>query len=124
MGVHADAPHVDLAAIVAEKNALVERHRRDSFEHALSDERLVLVEGAARFRSPREVVVGDRPLRAGRIFIATGMRPRVPPVEGLDRIRYFTNEDVMDVSYAPPHLIVVGGGYVACELGQAYARFG
>jgi len=63
-------------------------------------------------------------LSAERIFIATGMRPTIPRIEGLETVRYFTNEDVMDLTAVPERLVVIGGGYVACELGQAYRRFG
>ncbi len=123
-GLHADGLRVDLAAIVAEKNAMLDRHRRESFEAARTDERLHLLEGMARFRSAREVAVGNRVLRADRVFIASGMRPLVPDIEGLKHVPYFTNDDVMDLTEVPPRLVVLGGGYVACELAQTYARFG
>ena len=123
-GVHAGAPRVDLAAIVRAKKEMLDTHRRESFQAAEGEERVTLVAGTARFRSASEVAVGDRLLTAERIFIATGLRPTIPRIEGLDRVRYFTNEDLMDLPTVPPRLVVVGGGYVACELGQAYARFG
>lgn len=123
-GIQVPAPSVDLAAIVAAKNEMLDMHRRESHDAAQAEEHLTLVEGTARFGSRREVVVGERVLTAERVFIATGMRPTIPRIDGLEKVRYFTNEDVMDLDAVPERLVVVGGGYIACELGQAYRRLG
>lgn len=117
-------PRVDLAGIVREKNEVVAAHREESFRNARAAESLTLLEGPARFASPHEVVVGDRRLASDRIFIATGMRPLIPPIDGLDRVPFLTNESVMELMEIPEHLVVIGGGYVACELGQAFRRYG
>jgi pyruvate/2-oxoglutarate dehydrogenase complex dihydrolipoamide dehydrogenase (E3) component len=122
--IETSAPSVHLAAIVDEKNAMIAQHREDSFQSAQAAQKLTLIEGAARFTSNCEVVVADRTLRADTIFIATGMRPRIPSIDGLDRISVLTNESVMDLTALPAHLIVVGGGYIACELGQTFRRYG
>jgi pyruvate/2-oxoglutarate dehydrogenase complex dihydrolipoamide dehydrogenase (E3) component/predicted RNA-binding Zn-ribbon protein involved in translation (DUF1610 family) len=115
---------VDLAAMVADKKALVAEHRAEAFGNARHASGLTLIEGHARFFSPREVEVGERRLAADRIFIATGMRPRIPDLPGIGDVEVHTNETVMDLTEVPQHLIVLGGGYIGCELGQAYRRFG
>src|SRR5919109_3306104 len=118
---------VDLDAIVRQKRARVGEHRREAFERAHEAEqggRLTLIEGEARFVSPRDVAVGDRTFRADRIFIATGMRPLVPDIPGLEEGNALTSESLMELTALPDHLVVIGGGYVACELGQAFRRFG
>jgi pyruvate/2-oxoglutarate dehydrogenase complex dihydrolipoamide dehydrogenase (E3) component/predicted RNA-binding Zn-ribbon protein involved in translation (DUF1610 family) len=117
-------PGIDLAAIVADKNALVAEHRAEALGNARQASGLTLIEGEARFASPREVAVGERRLGADRIFIATGMRPLIPDLPGIGDVDVHTNETVMDLAEAPEHLIVLGGGYIGCELGQAYRRFG
>jgi pyruvate/2-oxoglutarate dehydrogenase complex dihydrolipoamide dehydrogenase (E3) component len=127
MRFHVDGhgePSVDLAAIVADKNALAAEHRAEALGNARRASGLTLVEGGARFESPREVQVGERRLAADRIFIATGMRPLVPELPGIGDVEVHTNETVMDLTEVPQHLIVLGGGYIGCELGQAYRRFG
>ena len=63
-------------------------------------------------------------VRSDRIFLALGMRPFVPEVDGLEDAPYLTNDTVMDLEEVPGHLIVIGGGYIGCELGQAFRRFG
>ena len=117
-------PAVDLAAIVADKNALVGEHRAEALDNARRASGLTLIEGEARFVSRREVEVGERRTMADRIFIATGMRPLIPDLPGIADEDVYTNETVMDLTEVPAHLIVLGGGYIGCELGQAYRRFG
>lgn len=122
--VRVNEPAVDLAAIVREKNADIEHHREESFGNARAADGLALVEGPARFISEREVAVAGRTLTAERIFIATGMRPLIPKIAGLDKVPVLTNESLMELTEIPRHLIIIGGGYVGCELGQAFSRFG
>jgi pyruvate/2-oxoglutarate dehydrogenase complex dihydrolipoamide dehydrogenase (E3) component len=115
---------VDLKAIISEKRRLVEDHREEAFGHAREAEGLSLFEGNARFTGRRAVTVGDRMLTAETIFVATGLRPRMPDLPGLDPQLVLTNETIMELEEVPEHLIVVGGGYVGCELAQAFRRFG
>jgi pyruvate/2-oxoglutarate dehydrogenase complex dihydrolipoamide dehydrogenase (E3) component/predicted RNA-binding Zn-ribbon protein involved in translation (DUF1610 family) len=117
-------PTVDLPAIVGDKDAVVAEHRAEALGNAGRASGLTLIEGLARFVSPREVAIGERRLSADRIFIATGMRPFIPDLPGIDEVEVLTNETVMDVTDVPEHLVVLGGGYIGCELGQAYRRFG
>lgn len=117
-------PSVDLAAIVADKDELINEHRDEALGNARRARDLSLIEGDARFIGPREVEVGQRRLSADRIFVATGMRPQVPDIPGIDAVEALTNETVMDLTELPGHLVVLGGGYIGCELGQAYRRFG
>ena len=80
--------------------------------------------GLARFRSPREVEVNGQVLAARKFVVATGSRPFVPPVEGLEAAGYLTNESVFDLKRLPASLLVLGGGAIGLELAQAFARFG
>lgn len=80
--------------------------------------------GHARFTSPREVEVNGRRLAGRKFVLATGSRPLVPPIEGLEATGYLTNENVFELKRLPPSLLVLGGGAIGLELGQAFARFG
>ena len=123
-GIRAGEPGIDLPSIVEEKQTMVAGHRAESWDGALSADGLDLVEGEARFLSPTKIRVDDRTLRADRIFVATGARPVVPPIPGLEDGPFLTNENAMDLGSVPEHLVVIGGGYIGCELGQAFRRFG
>ena len=83
-----------------------------------------VIEGRARFRGPGEVEVDGQRLRARRFVLATGVRPRVPDLPGLDRVPHLTSDSVFDLKERPNALVVVGGGPLGCELAQAFARLG
>jgi pyruvate/2-oxoglutarate dehydrogenase complex dihydrolipoamide dehydrogenase (E3) component len=83
-----------------------------------------VIKDEARFTGLRTIVIGRREVRARRVVIATGSEPAVPPISGLDRVRYFTNETIFDNDVLPEHLIIVGAGPIGVEIGQAYRRFG
>ena len=83
-----------------------------------------VVQGAGRLVSPREVEGGGRRIRARHVVIATGSRPRVPDLPGLVEAGFLTNESVFDLDRLPGSLLVVGGGPIGAELGQAFARLG
>ncbi len=84
--------------------------------------------GEGRFLSDRAVSVtgaaGDRELRFRRAVIATGARPQAPPIPGLDRSDYLTNETVFSLTDRPERVAVIGAGPIGCELSQAFARLG
>ena len=123
-GMGAVEPAIDLARIVTEKQTMVHDHRNEGLESAKRAKGLTLLEGPARLVSTTEVEVGGRRLTAPKIFIATGMRPDIPPIAGLADVPYYTSDNVMDLTEIPGHLIVLGGGYIGAELGQVYRRFG
>ncbi|MCH7777325.1 MAG: FAD-dependent oxidoreductase, partial [Gemmatimonadetes bacterium] len=83
-----------------------------------------VIQGAARFTSPRDVEVGGRHIRARRFVIATGSSPAAPPIPGLDQVSYLTNETVFDLDERPERLVVIGGGPIGTEIAQAYRRLG
>ncbi|MDX1577719.1 MAG: FAD-dependent oxidoreductase, partial [Gemmatimonadota bacterium] len=83
-----------------------------------------VIEGEARFVSPREIEVDGRRIRARRFVIATGSRPSIPPIEGLEEAGYFTHVEAFDREDLPGSLVVVGGGPIGLELAQSYRRLG
>ncbi len=83
-----------------------------------------VIRGEARFVAPDTVAVGDEHLPARRIVIATGSRPVVPPIEGLDRIPFLTNETLFALADKPDHLLILGGGPIGLEMADAHAGLG
>ena len=80
--------------------------------------------GSGKFEGPRSIVVEGSPLRFRKAVIATGARAAVPPIPGLDRVSFLTNESVFSLTELPPRLLVLGGGPIGCELAQAFQRLG
>lgn len=83
-----------------------------------------VIQETVRFTGPRTVVAGDTEVTARFFVIATGSSPFVPPIPGLDRVTFFTNETIFDIAEPIAHLIVVGGGPIGLELAQAHRRLG
>ena len=78
----------------------------------------------ARFVDNRTVSAGETLIRARRFLIATGARPVLPGIPGLDSVPYFTTETIFDNTRKLTHLVVIGGGPHGLEIAQAYARLG
>jgi len=115
---------VDMRAVKARKDAVVDASRRAVERSLKSLQGCTVYEGHARFCSARTIAVGGAELRSDRIFINVGGRATIPSVPGLDRAPYFTNSSMMDVDFVPPHLIILGGSYIGLEFAQIFRRFG
>ena len=84
-----------------------------------------VIEGYAKFKDRRTVVVDDDvEIRARRFVIATGSTPALPPIPGLDEGPYLTNETVFSLTERPDHLIIIGAGPIGLEMAQAFRRLG
>jgi pyruvate/2-oxoglutarate dehydrogenase complex dihydrolipoamide dehydrogenase (E3) component len=93
-------------------------------DEVFAREGIEVVHGRATFHSAHELDGDGRHLRAARIIVATGSRPAIPPIDGLDGVDVLTNETVFDLDDLPGSLAVLGGGAIGCELAQAFARLG
>jgi pyruvate/2-oxoglutarate dehydrogenase complex dihydrolipoamide dehydrogenase (E3) component/uncharacterized membrane protein YdjX (TVP38/TMEM64 family) len=82
------------------------------------------ISGDARLVDPWTVEVGGRRLTARSIVIATGARPTVPTIPGIETVDYLTSDTVWNIRVQPKRLLVLGGGPIGCELGQCFARLG
>jgi pyruvate/2-oxoglutarate dehydrogenase complex dihydrolipoamide dehydrogenase (E3) component len=83
-----------------------------------------VIRSEACFLDRHTVMAGGREIRARRTVIATGSEPAIPPITGLDAVPYWTNENIFENDNLPQHLIIIGGGPVGIEIGQAYRRLG
>lgn len=114
---------VDMATVVNRKEAIIRGIREDIYRNlARSD--ITFIEGQAHFRSPVEIEVDERVIRADKAIIAAGSRTGIPPIEGLDQVDYLTSGAALDLRRVPESLIIVGGGYIALEYAQIFHAFG
>ncbi len=120
----AAAGKVDLALIVAKKNELVQRMLKHAHRAVADIEALTLIEAEAHFQSPGIIRVGDREIKGERIIIGTGARPLLPSVKGLEETGCLTSTTIMELGEVPESLVILGGGTVAVEFAQMFARFG
>jgi pyruvate/2-oxoglutarate dehydrogenase complex dihydrolipoamide dehydrogenase (E3) component len=81
-----------------------------------------VIYGKARITSPWTVEVNGRTMTTRAVVIATGSRPIIPLIPGLDQVRYYTSDTIWSLTERPERLLVLGGGPIGCELAQAFAR--
>ena len=127
--IDAEVNDVDFEHIVRKVNEEVQADA-DSIRRGLrSSDRHTLYEGEARFVDDHEVEIsggeddGAR-IRADTVLIAAGTRPAIPPIDGIDGVDYLTSREALQLETPPEHLVVVGGGYIAAELGHFFETFG
>src|SRR5262249_51027909 len=118
--------HPDWAPVAAR----IRNEATDTWDDAVAVERFEgkggrFVRGTGRLDGPGRVRVDDLVFEARRgVVLATGTRPAVPPLPGLDDVEFWTNHEAVEAKEAPASLVVLGGGAVGLELGQVFARFG
>jgi dihydrolipoamide dehydrogenase len=79
---------------------------------------------AGEFISDYTMKVGNQTIKAEKIFIVSGARPGIPPVKGIEKVRYLTSDTVLQLQEAPKSLIIIGGGYIAAEYGHFFSAIG
>ncbi|MGH2946243.1 MAG: mercury(II) reductase [Solirubrobacteraceae bacterium] len=113
-----------LADAVARKAALVGQLRQEKYIGLLDAYGIELREEQATLAGPHGVAVDGETLTAGAILVATGARPAVPAIDGLEESGYLTSTSALEVTEAPRRLAVIGANAVGLELGQAFGNFG
>lgn len=81
-----------------------------------------VIRDMGHFISPTDLQAGDKIIRARRFVIATGSRPLIPPIPGVEAVPHLTNESIFDLRERPDHLIIIGGGPIGMEMAQAHRR--
>lgn len=81
-----------------------------------------VIEGEAMIRTPYEIDVNGETITARNIIVATGARPNVPDIPGLNKVEYFTSDTIWELREQPKRLLVLGGGPIGCELSQCFQR--
>ncbi|GAC1391840.1 MAG: hypothetical protein NVSMB46_05830 [Candidatus Saccharimonadales bacterium] len=96
-------------------------HDNDAF---YQDKGVDVIHGKAVLKSPSVITINKQDIQAKKIIISTGSKPFAPDIPGLEDTPYITNESIFTVDTLPKSLVVIGGGPIGCELGQAYAMLG
>jgi len=122
LGVHTAQVTVALAEVVDRKDAIVSRWRTGIGEQ-LARAGVRLVHGHGRFVGAHELEVAGERYSAPIIVLDVGARAAVPAIPGIDRVPWVDNAGILRVRELPDHLIVLGGGYIGCEMGQMFRRF-
>lgn len=124
LGVTYGPPKVDFAAVRHHLQSVIAAIAPHDSEERFAALGCTVIREAAHFIAPDRVAAGERIIRARRFVIATGSSPAIPGIPGLAVTPFLTNETIFDLETLPAHLIVLGGGPIGCELGQAFRRLG
>lgn len=127
-GIEAVHPKFDIRALIAQKDELVRTYREKKYE-SLTGGQFRIEAGHATLIDASTVEIDGKRVTAEAILIATGARPVLPAIDGLQNVDYLTSDllttdEAMELKDVPPTLLIVGGGYIALELGQMFQRLG
>ncbi len=119
---------VDFRTLVQQKDEVIHDYRTRKYE-SLVDGRISVERGHVQFVDAHTVAVNGKRLSGEEVLIATGSRPFTPSIEGLDQVPYITSDlltadEPVELTELPKSLVIIGGGYIALELGQMFRRFG
>ena len=123
-GLPTDPFTVDLAQVMSHVRSVIDEIYEEEDPKALREKGIDVFLSAARFTGPHTIAVGDDQLAASHVLIATGARPFLPPIDGIDTINALTSDTIWALDQLPEHLVVVGAGPVGCEMAQAFRRLG
>ena len=124
LGIYAEITAIDCDAILERMWRTVKEGQDQMRQGIERTENLDFYEAEGRFTDDYTLEVDGEQLRGRKIFIVSGARPSIPPVNGIDEIEYLTNETVLGLKKAPKSLIIIGGGYIAAEYGHFFAAMG
>lgn len=124
LGVQVTGVTVDFAAVMAHVHgAIAQIAPVDSFE-ALQAAGVRVRKGHVTLTGRDDATIDGQPMAFRQALLATGSNPTVPPIPGLQDVHPMTSDTVWDLTQLPARLLVLGGGSIGCELGQAFARLG
>ncbi len=124
-GIEASASVTDWQALVQQKQELVDGLRQAKYTDILPAYGAVTyVESQASFSNDGCLSIDGKPVNAGKIIIATGARPAIPSIKGIENVPYLTSTEALELEALPQSLLIIGAGYIGCEIGQIFARAG
>ena len=123
-GVSAHIAEIDFGDIMHRMRETISSGRR-SIEKALEETgNIDFFRGQAHFLNERTLAVGQQRIRGRKIFIASGSRPKIPDLKGLESVDYLTNETVLNLQERPGSLVIIGGGFVGVDYAHFFSAVG
>lgn len=124
LGITAEIKSTDFKTIMARMQKVVkgdQNHMREGIKHTKD---LDFYEVEAHFTGEYTLDVRGEKITGKKIFIVSGARPLIPPLKGIDTVEYLTNETLLELTEKPESIVIIGGGYIACEYGHFFAAMG
>ena len=124
LGIDVATPQVDFARVMGRVQDVIKTIEPHDSVERFTGLGVDCLYGNARLISPWVVDVDGQQISAEKIILATGARPTMPPIPGLDQVDPLTSETLWQLQDLPERLLIVGGGAIGCELAQAFQRLG
>lgn len=123
-GIGPADPKVDLKAVMARVKGVVEEVYQAESPETLRVSGIDVYLGPTHFLDSHTIETGEGTLTGRRFLIATGARPAIPPISGINDVEFLTYETLWDLEELPRSFVVIGGGPIGCEMAQAFCRLG
>lgn len=124
LGIRADIKEIDFNSIMERMRKSVREERSHGREAIAKAENPRFYEGEGHFVDDYALEVNGERISGKSIFLASGSRPLIPPIRGLEQIDYLTSDSVLELKERPESMIIIGGGYVGVEYGHFFAAVG
>lgn len=124
LGIEAEIKNIDFRTIMERMRKGPEETQRHMRQGITEMEGLDHYEGEGHFTADYTIEVNGEKIKGETVVIASGSRPFIPPIKGLDSVDYLTNESALQLSEKPDSMIIIGGGYIAVEFGHFFSAMG
>lgn len=124
LGIKANIEEIDFGFIMQRTREHVEQDRHPMEEAITQVPGLTFYPVKGEFIGDYTMKVGDETIKGDSIFLASGARPFIPPIKGLDTVEYLTNDNVWDLTEKPESMAIVGGGLIAVEMAHFFSSMG
>jgi mycothione reductase len=123
-GIHAEIKEIDFKAVIERMRSSINRDI-NAIRRGLSNSKNIdYYTDAAEFTAPYTLKVGGETITSKMIFLCTGSRPSIPPINGLQETGYLTSDTILHISQLPRSVAIIGGGYIAAEYGHFLSAMG
>ncbi|MCA1063836.1 mercury(II) reductase [Rossellomorea sp. AcN35-11] len=123
-GLKTSANQPDMSELQKQKDQLVRQLRKEKYEDLIQDYALDFFKGEGFFLDQHTISVNGKDLTSKSFLIATGASPFIPDIPGLKETSFLTSTSALELKKVPNHLVIIGSGYIALELGQMYRHLG
>jgi dihydrolipoamide dehydrogenase len=124
LGINATVNSIDFKKIMDRMHELVTGDSQQQARSVETSRNVTWFKDMGEFTSDYTMKIGDRAVRADKIFIVSGARPDLPRIKGLEDVRFLTSDTVLNLATQPKSLVIIGGGYIAVEYGHFFSALG